>query len=210
MDELLARDSLGGPQYDDILEKVLARTEALEPQRAASKRHRSPRRWTLAFGALAASATAAWLVVPAMHGGAGHFATKGGDTKGGNAQPSGVFEIGCGPSARPTCRVGDTLMVSVNAAVAWGQVGAYAERADDPEHSRIWYFPSPAGGVPLVAHGAGTVVLPEGIKVGPEHQPGSYRVTLWLSSRPVDRDPVDFGDADIVRSHATLMLEILR
>ena len=74
-------------------------------------------------------------------------------------------------------------MFSVNAAIASGYLGAYAERLGDPAPERIWYFPDPTGRSPQVASGSGTIVLPQGIRIGLEHRPGRYRVIAWIAER---------------------------
>ena len=198
IDELLARGTLGGPQYDQIFEQVLARTaEAESPHPAPPVRLRS-RGITWALAALVpVAAVAAWLVLVPASGRDQRLRPKGAAPPG--APVTGALEVGCAPSGRRSCRLGDTLIFTVNAAITWGHLSAYAERADDPAHARIGYFP--AGGAaagPVIAPGHATVVVPEGIRIGPEHRPGSYRITVWTSD-----------DAGAIRSRATLNLEIV-
>lgn len=192
--ELLGRGNLGGPVHDEILEKVLAQTA---PARARP-------RWLriVVLPGIAVSAFAAWLLLarPADD----EFTAKG---KGG---ANGALSVGCGPSGARTCAVGSTLMFTVNAALASGTLGAYAERVDDPTHQRIWYFPDGAGEAPTVAPGAGTMVVPRGIRIGPEHQPGRYRVTVWLADRPLARGDVDAAPAKAIRARASFDLQITR
>jgi hypothetical protein len=199
LDELLAGGLLGGPQYDRILDRVMARSDARPPRRTTVLL-----RWAVAPGFAAATAVAvAWLVIarPARD----PFTPKG--TAAGVA--SGVLEMGCGPSGRHVCRMGDTLMFAVNAALASGVLGAYAERVDDPAHDRIWYFPATTAAAPAVAPGKGTVVVPEGIRIGPEHRPGRYRVIAWIASRSLGRAEVDApASAGLYRSRAILELEV--
>jgi len=194
LDELLGRGGLGGPEYDRILKMVLARTTPRPAWRTT---------WLLAPAAglsLAAVAVALALVRP----GGGAFAPKGDALT-----ASTALSIGCGPSSSRICRVGDTLMFEVNTAVASGYIGAYAEPAGAPAGQRIWYFPGASGIAPRVDRGPGTVVVPEGIFLGPEHAPGKYRVTIWLSIRPLGRAEVDSVGAESVRARTTLDLEIV-
>jgi hypothetical protein len=107
------------------------------------------------------------------------------------------------------CRAGDVLMFTVNASVTYGYLGAFAERLDDPKHDRIWYFSEPTKEPPLVQPGPGTVVVPQGIRIGPEHRPGWYRVTAWIASQPLERGQVDSGGPDLLRSRSTLDFEIV-
>jgi hypothetical protein len=195
---------LGGPRYDQIFEKVLARTEAAAPR---LRRRWLP--WLMIPGAAVAAGVAALLVIARPRGagdairGDPSFAARG--AAGGG---SGALEIGCGPAGGHVCREGGTLMFNVNTALAFGYLGAYAERIDDPAGERIWYFPKAAGFTPLVAPGNGTVVLSDGIQIGPEHRPGRYRVTVWISSRSLDRSEVDGASAGVIRDRATFELEV--
>jgi len=173
VDEALAGGTLGGPHYDEILERVLARSAARE----APARSR-PRWWLLAAAALVPVA-AIWVVlarpkVPAL-------------TPKGAVGVAGAIEISCGKSGGHICHPGDTLMFAVDAAVVSGHLGAFAERIGDAVPERIWYFPDSTGHSPAVAAGPGTVVVPSGIRIGPEHAPGRYRVTAWITQREPSR-----------------------
>jgi len=203
IDRLLSRGYLGGPRHDAILREVLKGAEV--PSRA-----RSLRRWlalALVPGAAVAAGLAVWLTVasPAQP----PFTEKGGA----GGVPASAVNLACGPAKGRVCRVGDTLMFTVNAAVISGYFGAYAERVDaappgvgnqGAAGERIWYFPTAAGAAPVVAPGQGTLVLPDGIRLGPEHRPGRYRVTVWLSSAPLGRSAVDKAPADALRGRSTI------
>jgi hypothetical protein len=196
LDELLARGSLGGPKYDEILQRVLDRTATdVHPRR---KRWLT---WTLVPGGALAAVCAAWLVCVAP-------AHRGFVAKGAGETATGALDVGCGPSGGRVCRTGSTLMVTVNTALASGYLGAYAERSGDPSHARIWYFPTASGSTPVVPPGDRTVVVPEGIQIGPEHPPGNYRVTVWVSSRPLGRSEVDQASPDTMRSRSTFELQV--
>jgi len=182
LDEALAGGTLGGPHYDEIFERVLARSA---PKEVAARRRT---RWWLLAAALVPAAVGLVLIRPKV----APLTPKG------PAGAYGVIEIGCGTSGRHVCHPGDTLMFSVNAAVVSGYLGAYAERVGDPVPQRIWYFPDPTGGTPVVAAGPKTIVLPEGIRIGAEHTPGRYRVTAWVAERP----PTRAGAGDIPGSGA--------
>jgi hypothetical protein len=99
-------------------------------------------------------------------------------------------------------------MFSVNTAVASGFLGAYAERLGDSSHERIWYFPTATSEAPRVSPGEGTVILTEGVRVGPEHRPGDYRVTVWLSEQPLMREQVG-ATLNRESTVATLSLKIV-
>jgi len=194
--QILARNTLGGPHYDEILARVLERTAAAEPPRSG---HRVRR--VAVWGAVLLPAAAALIIFAARRD---PFTAKG--TFVGH---SGALDIGCAPEGTHTCRVGATLMFTVNAARVSGHLGAYAERTDDPLHARITYFPDATGATPVVAPRDGTIVVPEGVEIGPEHRPGHYRVTAWISSRPIDGRQLDAAGPDTVSSRATLDLEIV-
>jgi hypothetical protein len=192
VDELLARGRLSGRQYDEIWPKVLSRIEGTS----------SRRRWGLArplilLGALAGSAAGWALFAPSKDVG---FAARGA------SGASGAFSLGCASSHRALCRPGETLMFSVNASVAHGHLGAYAERLDEPAHGRIWYFPGSDGG-PVVDPGAATVVLPQGIELGPEQPAGRYRVTIWTAPQRISRTD-GVSPTDGASSLAVLELEV--
>jgi len=198
LDRLLAKGHLGGPEYDRILNNVLERTHRPLGQRRA---------WML--GPVAGLSLAAAAIVVLL---VGRPAQQPFASKGSAPAVSGALSIGCpSPVGSPgSCRVGDTLMFEVNAAVVCGHLGAYAERADAPGGQRIWYFPTATGASPRVDRGEGTLVVPEGIRLGPEHAPGRYRLTVWVSSRPLQRSEIDSAGADVVRARATLELDVSR
>jgi hypothetical protein len=120
---------------------------------------------------------------------------------------AGSVQLACGSSGGRVCRAGDTLMFMVNSAATSGYFGAYAEPADRRGLSgeRIWYFPTASGATqPRVERGSGTVVLPRGIKVGAEHHAGRYRVTVWLSTRPLRRSEVDTAGPETILGRSTI------
>jgi hypothetical protein len=195
LDELLARGTLGGPHYDEIFERALARTEV-----AGVNRWRWWR-WVAIPGAVIVPAVAAWLL----------FARPAASppTPKGAAGGAAAFEVGCGASGGHVCRPGDTLMFSVNAAVTSGYLGAYAERVGDPARERIWYFPTAAGLAPAVSPAAGTVVLSDGIHIGPEHIPGQYRITIWTSAWPFARREIEAADPGARAARSTIDIQVV-
>jgi hypothetical protein len=199
LDEILAKGSLGGPQYDRIFERVLERTATDKP--AVSK---APRRWIAIPGAALAAGLAFWLVLAGFRG-SGEFTPKGLPVA-----ATGAIEIGCTPSGPRVCRLGETLVFTVNAAIAPGYLGAYAERLGDPSGERIWYFPNSAGSSPVIPRGEGTVVVLDGIQIGNEHSPGDYRVTAWIATRPIQRSEIgNLEAADVFVSRSILDVKIV-
>jgi hypothetical protein len=195
VDELLAGGTLGGPHYDEILKRVLAATTP--PPRPLWKR---VLRWVAIPGAVLVPAAAAWLVL--VRPGVPSITPKG-------SPGTAAVQIGCGTSGGPVCRAGDTLMFSVNAAIVSGYLGAYAERAGDPARERIWYFPTSSGAAPLIRSAGGTIVLPEGVRIGPEHRPGTYRVTTWIADRPLKRAEIQAGEDGAPFGRSTTDLQVL-
>jgi hypothetical protein len=198
LNHLLARGNLGGPKHDEILREVLRRTDA-----ATAKPVRGWMRRAILTGAALASAVALWLIVARPpHS---RFSAKGSAREG---AVTTAMDIGCGDAGRKICHVGDNLLFAVNTAVAYGYLGAYAERAADPKPRRLWYFPTAKGDTPVIPRGDGTMMLPQGIQIGPEHQPGSYRVTVWISDRPLARSQVDTVAARMFRARSMFIVRV--
>jgi hypothetical protein len=198
LDRILARGYLGGPRYDEIWARVSKRTVA----------PRSAQRWRRFSPALAWAATLGGVLLFA--GANVDFSkvrAKGTNT---TESPMDAIEVGCSEKGDRVCETGSTLMITVNAAVVSGFVGAYAERIGAPLQDRIWYFPTSEGQMPEVVPGQSTVVLPKGIRIGEEHEPGRYRVTVWIASRLIDRSEVDSLSSGVVRTRSTFDLEIVR
>jgi hypothetical protein len=191
---LLARGTLGGPAYDEILERVLARSQV------ARRPFRKRLIGWLVFPSAVLVPAAAWLFF--VHTRDTELTPKG-------SAGAAAVQIGCGPSGGQICHAGDTLMFSINAAIASGHLAAYAERVGAGAHERIWYFPTATGRSPIVPPGSGTVVLPEGIRIGPEHPPGRYRVTVWIAERAVSRMEVDDDRSDSMAGRETIALQVI-
>jgi hypothetical protein len=194
IDRLLTGGYLSGQEYDAIEQRVL---QSVAP---ASGRKFIRR---LAPGAIAtvslAALVALWARAPS------HFPAMGAET----TAAVGVLDISCERTLDHQCRAGDTLVFLVNSAVASGYLGAYAERVSDPSGNRIWYFPNRNGTSPHVDAGGGTMVLRDGVRIGAEHPPGVYRLTVWLSVRPLARTEIDGADARLLVARSTLMAEVL-
>lgn len=187
LNQLLARGRLSGSEYDRIEESVLAR---VRPER---KR----RSWLfLAPAAAAASLLGVWLFGQSARD-PGTFTPKGGDSA------RVALDVGCEGPEPHVCRLGQTLMFTVGAGDRRGYLAAYAERVGAPPSERIWYFPVPSGTQPRIEPISKTRVLGEGIRLGPPHVPGRYRVHVWISETPVER-----AEASSV-PHAELNLEIV-
>lgn len=192
IDRLLAQGDLGGPHYDDIADRVL---------RSTAERLRR-RRWALllAPGLAAAMIVGTWRMV--VHTDGGRLTPKGSPMS-----TSTAIGVECARGGR-VCRPGDTVTFSVNSAVVSGYLEAYADRQGTPIADRIWYFPTDGGGTPFVAPGQGTIVAPEGVRIGPEHTAGRYRVTVWITARPLERSALPAADPSVIRGKASFELTI--
>jgi hypothetical protein len=177
LDQLLARGRLSGTEYDQIEQRVL---EHAVPRRA---------RWlwpTLLPAAALASAFAVWfLVVTPERPAADSFTPRSAGTS--LSSPIGLLELGCVGREPGVCRLGDTLMFSLNGNTVSGFMGAYAERVGEPSAARIWYFPTADGTAPRLEAQSGTLVADQGVRLGPPHAPGQYQVTVWISETPLER-----------------------
>ena len=182
----------------EIWDRVLERVG--EPTAAAPRRAPGKAFWRLAFAGTGSLAAVFGIWALFCRPTTDHFTARG-DSRSKDAH----FEVGCPSSGRAVCRTGETLMFTVNAALTSGYVGAYAERLDNPSSAPIWYFPNSGGASPLVPPGTSTIVLPEGVRIGPEQPPGRYRVTIWTSPEPIGPREVEIARADPAnRSHREL------
>jgi len=194
VDQILAGGQLPARAHDQIFERVLSEVQA-RPRRLVWWRQW----WTLVpAGTLAAVLGVSLIVVRTGRDG---FLAKGDPRL---MEATGI-EIAC-KSLEPRCRVGDTMMFMVSPAVQTGYLVAYAQRVDEPNGERIWYFPDAAGKSPFVTAGGSTRVLDEGVKVGPEHRRGQYRVTLWLARSAIGRGAPALASQ---RTRTSLDLEIV-
>jgi hypothetical protein len=188
LDRLLARGRLSGAEYDAVEQRIF--------ERIAPRKARSP--WAFVAPAVAlAAAFALWIGLRSPQP---EYAEKGGGTVTG-----GVANVGCGSGGLHTCRLGDTLMFSVLGNVAPVYIVAYGQALDAPDSGRIWYFPRADGTALRVEAGAGTNVAPEGVRLGPPHVKGRYRVTVRLSEAALGREqaatlegPAQSFDIDVV------------
>lgn len=193
IDRLLARGYLSGSQYDEIEERVLG-GPATSVQRVRLRRIVPA---ALAFAGLAA-AVAFWPRAPSEFTAKGNLA---GDV--------GMVDVSCGRPSPHECRIGDTMIFTVNSALASGYLAAYAVRVGAAEPERIWYFPATDEAGPKIAPGSGTIVLPQGVRVGPEHTVGRYAVTLRLSKTPLARAAVERADRSDFVVHSLVSIEVL-
>lgn len=194
IERLLTGGYLSGEEYDAIEQRVLRTVAPASPGRRLRR---------VAPSAVAGLSLAALVALGV--GAPSHFTAKGGES----TAAVGVFDISCNRALVHQCGPGDTLVFLVNSRVASGYLGAYAERVGDPSGKRIWYFPNANGKGPHVDAGSGTTVLREGIRIGPEHGPGQYRLSVWLSVKPLARTEIDGADASFFIARSSLTAEVV-
>jgi hypothetical protein len=188
LDRLLARGRLSAPGRERVLGRVLEAT-APKKSRAAS--------WAGVFAFVSAGAVLATLLLVRGRPD-GSFTPKGGAVA---ATPR--VEVSCIDGDPSRCAVGSTLVFRAEDCEAGGYLAAFAERAGAKE--RIWYFPSSNDPtLPPIAPKAEPQVLTRGARIGPEHTPGPYVVTLILVKRPMTRDEISEGTSpDLLRRWTT-------
>jgi hypothetical protein len=197
IDEVLAGGHLPARAHDEIFERVLAAVEA-RPRRLPWWR----RRWALVPAGTLAAALGGWLL--SFRAARDGFSAKG-DAR--LMEATGIA-IAC-KSLAARCRVGDTMIFMVSPAVRTGYLVAYAQRVDEPNGERIWYFPDAAGRSPFVTGDGSTRVLDEGVKVGAEHRQGKYRVTLWLARSAIARGAPALASQAAQSTRTSVDLEIV-
>jgi hypothetical protein len=173
LERLLARGHLSGAEYDRIETRVLDRVARPgKPGRG---------RWLVVAAPVVAAAAGLALCITGLRAPAdpsGGFTPKGTTV----TTIDGAVELVCSGDARP-CRVGDTLMFLVDSSVASGYLNATATRIAPPSEERYVLFPSAGGQSPYVASGSGTVVVPQGIRIGAQHGAGLFRVEVSFFER---------------------------
>jgi hypothetical protein len=191
IDALLARGGLAGPESDRILDEVLAR--------------RARRPWwrlglTLGAG-LGLLATAAAGLVIGLRPGSSGFTPRG-------AAISGpAVEVVCLGGSLAACPAGATLLFAVRGGSSDGYLAAWAEPAR-PGGERVWYFSADQESPRLVASAQAAQALSRGVRIGPEHAPGLYRLHVVLSASPLFKAALANGVPAGVLAHEELTLTV--
>lgn len=189
LNRLLARGHLSGAEYDAIEKRVLDQTAPKAPRSTLA---------LLGSAVVLAAGFALWFAVRPSGTGVSlpPGETAAGLREKGAARPVlGVVSVGCS-GASGHCRLGDTLLFSVNGNTRPVHLLAYAEATDTPGAPRIWYFPRDGATTPEIAAQTGTTVLREGIRLGPPHARGHYRVHVRLSESALGRADADAKGVD--------------
>jgi hypothetical protein len=174
LDRLLARGRMGGPARERVLGRVLE-TTAPRKARMAS--------WAGVLAFVSAGAVAATVLLVRGH------PDDSFTSKGGSAAVTPRVEVSCIDGDPSRCAMGSTLVFRAEDCEAGGYLAAFAERSGSTE--RLWYFPSSNDPtLPSIAAKAEPQVLPRGARIGPEHTPGRYVVTMILAKRQLTRDQI--------------------
>ena len=166
-DFLLSQGNLSGEQREQVLARVLETVGAEAPAR------RWRRWWAAAPAAVALAAVALWV---------GPRLGDGGLRARGVATP--ILRVDCEPGGLGACQLGGTLLFAVEGAPRSARIAAWAEPVGGGE--RVWYF-SGEGESPAVSDQTPDRILRRGIRLGPEHRPGAYRLTVLLTAAPMPR-----------------------
>jgi hypothetical protein len=168
LDRLLAKGHMSRPEKERLFEDVLARATP-RPRSAWDRLLASRLRFAL-------PAVALLLLAPLLllRRSSDEFHEKGA------AAAAPIIELGCADG----CRAGAVLLFRTARVTTPSRLSAFAE---DGAGQRIWYFPTETGEQPTVDAHEAPAALARGVRLGPEHHPGSYRVTVLLTpaSEPV-------------------------
>jgi hypothetical protein len=182
---LLSHGNLSGAEREQLLDRVLA-----------AVRERPPlwRRATVWAGTATALAGAAAFLIFARPASVERALRAKGE-----AAP--IVRADCEPGGLEACRLGGTLMFAVEGTRPDARLAAWAEPVGGGE--RIWYF-SGDGESPSVGDQTADSILRRGIRLGPEHHAGAYRLTVMVTAAPLPRaallELVGGGGALAVRS----------
>ncbi len=195
LDFLLAQGRMPGPVKERILQRAM---DAAVPKKPPSWLVRM--RFALAtLGAAAALAVGLLMVTPRTQ-------EDGFKAKGSGKEAGGALSLECLGARLNACPQGATLMFVVGATPVAGFLVAYAEPEAGGE--RIWYF-SKEDGSPAVP-ALQTLPLRQGIRIGPEHAPGRYRVHLVVASRALSRQERLQAKPELFKEAAVTVLTVVR
>jgi hypothetical protein len=191
LDRLMARGGLGGAAREQILEGLLGAEAPPAPR---------PSRRRLWMGGLALAAAGAAALVFVVRPSKDEFRAKGAG--------AGLAELGldCEQGSLSACPLGSTLMFRVSSVGSAAYLQAYAEPRDGGE--RVWYF-SAENQAPRLAARANTQVVRQGVRLGPEHRPGRYRVHVVLSTTPLGRTALLAGSPSTQLSATVVELNVV-
>jgi hypothetical protein len=183
VEALLARPQPSHSRRERVLGNVLAAVAKQQPasveQPARGARPTAARPWWRRWPAVTALTGAAAAGVLAVVVGArpadDGWRSRGGSSDGNGGSPS--IEVGCSLGGLDRCPANSTLIFRVHETTG-GYLFAYADRAAGGRQP-IWYFTGLA--LPGAAPGTGPVALRQGVRLGPEHTPGTYDVHLVVT-----------------------------
>src|SRR2546423_11030605 len=191
VDRLLARGRLGGPERERILERVLA--DAAPARSGAAM-------WRWVGLALLPAAAALILVTPRLAGPV--FRAKG------RPLSALTIELHCVAGSLTACPAGSTLLFAAAHAPVGARLAAYADPQGAGE--RIWYFSADTEMPVISSSTETTAVASRGIRVGPEHLPGAYRVRVLILSAPAARQEIASAHPPGLIGEARFFLQVPR
>jgi len=166
---LLSQGNLSGQQREEVLARVLDEVAAAS---------RPARRWRLWWAVAPVAAAAVVLLIWVRP------ASRDDQLRSRGNAPLPMVRVECEPGGLTACRQGGTLLFAVEGAPASARLAAFAEPVSGGE--RIWYF-SGDGESPPIGDRTPDSILRRGIRLGGEHRPGEYRLTVLITAAPVPR-----------------------
>jgi len=198
IDALLSEGRFPGPTKDRVFEGAL-RDAGVGDGRAPRARPSWRSRLAITAGLSLAAGVAALVLVPRASRQDDPFRAKGT----GAAFEMDVACVGKHAASLAACPQGATLVFSIAPGGSGpGYLAGYADPTGGGE--RIWYF-SADGETPAIptASAGATAPFSRAIRIGPEHAPGAYRVSLFMTRAPVGKAALapGAGPADVIATH---------
>jgi hypothetical protein len=196
IDTLLSEGRLSGPTKDRVFEGAL-RDAGIGDGGAPRARASWRTRLAVTTGLTLATGVAAMILVPRISRQDDAFRVKG-------AAAALELDVACvgaaGAGSLGACPQGATLVFSIRGdRPLGGYLAGYADPGSGGE--RIWYF-SADGDTPALPASVRDATLPfsKAIRIGPEHAPGEYRVSLFVTRAPLTKTALLSGThaADII------------
>jgi len=116
-------------------------------------------------------------------------------------------EVACLGAQLAACPRGATLLFAARTGAPAGYLAAWAEPATGGQ--RIWYFSADEETPRVDAAIAGTRPLSRGVRIGPEHAPGRYRVHVVLSAQPLSKAALTGATPPAVKAADEIPLTIV-
>src|SRR5262249_46925775 len=109
-------------------------------------------------------------------------------SKAGSPRPGFGLDVHCVDGNLEERPVGSTLLFLADVQVPQGFLHAYAENT--ATHERIWYFSRASEAPFLGPPNQRERIVERAIRIGKEHAPGLYQITLLLAGAPLEPNQV--------------------